>query len=318
MENKMKLHEDPGSFLSLIRGTLKYMSIPETFIEKDYWVVFLLKNLSLSDYSDKVVFKGGTSLTKAYKCLERFSEDVYLAIREPEIGDSKRKSLMKSIEKTLTAGLKTIEDHPGTEKKGRNRKTFYEYPLLETDNIYIPIKRVIQLEINTFTHPSPVEYMEIESFIYRFMKDNSFDENIEKYELQPFSVLTLSIERTFCEKILSLARLSYEGPDKLKGKIRHFYDIAQIMKTIDSPESIGDTLRLAINDDRNNSTFSGEWLNRPISEAPIFRNFDKIWKSLEYTYEQELSSLLWNSEKPNSSELKKSFVTLQNLLLNIE
>ncbi|HNX60982.1 MAG TPA: nucleotidyl transferase AbiEii/AbiGii toxin family protein, partial [Spirochaetota bacterium] len=75
------------------------MKIPEFFIEKDYWVTFLLRNLSLSPYVNQVVFKGGTSLSKAFGCIERFSEDIDLALAEPSLGDAKRKTLMKDIEK---------------------------------------------------------------------------------------------------------------------------------------------------------------------------------------------------------------------------
>ncbi len=128
MENPMILHKEKEVFTTLIRSTFKYFDIPEMFIEKDYWVVQVLKNLSLSEYSGDVVFKGGTSLSKAYGCIKRFSEDVDLAIREPEIGDARRKSLMKNIEKALTAGLINIDEHPNMDKKGRNRKTFYGYP----------------------------------------------------------------------------------------------------------------------------------------------------------------------------------------------
>ncbi len=183
--------------------------------------------------------------------------------------------------------------------------------------MYSPIKKLIQLEINTFTHPSPVEYKEIESFIYRFLKDNNFDEDIEKYQLHPFKVLTLSIERTFCEKLLSLARLSYEGPERLKTKVRHFYDIAQIMKVLPQPVKIKETLKLALEDDRNNSTFSGIWLDKPLFEAPVFKDFDPIWKMIESTYKQEISSLVWSGILIEPEKIKQSFAELKQLLINI-
>ena len=207
MEHQMNLHTYKEDFPALINRTSQYLNIPEFFIEKDYWVTFVLRNLSMSQYAQQVVFKGGTSLSKAYNCIERFSEDIDLALAEPDLGDAKRKTLMKQIESSVTQGLTLLEEDPQMEKRGRNRKTFYEYPHIHPNKSFSPVKDVIQLEINTFTHPSPVEQRQIESFIYRFMVDAGYNEEIHRYTLQPFNVQTLSIERTLCEKVLSLVRL---------------------------------------------------------------------------------------------------------------
>ena len=62
----MKLHEKESEFKDLVALTADHFGIREVFIEKDYWVTYALKNLSLSIHRDKVVFKGGTSLSKTY------------------------------------------------------------------------------------------------------------------------------------------------------------------------------------------------------------------------------------------------------------
>ncbi|MBP9023942.1 MAG: nucleotidyl transferase AbiEii/AbiGii toxin family protein [Spirochaetes bacterium] len=62
----MNLHNDEENYQALITKTSEYMKIPEFFIEKDYWVTYLLCNLSQSRYVNDIVFKGGTSLSKAY------------------------------------------------------------------------------------------------------------------------------------------------------------------------------------------------------------------------------------------------------------
>ena len=64
----------------------------------------VLKNLALSGFHDKVVFKGGTSLSKAYNCIDRFSEDVDLAILKGEgMNDYRLNKLIKAVEKSITA-----------------------------------------------------------------------------------------------------------------------------------------------------------------------------------------------------------------------
>jgi hypothetical protein len=76
----MTLHEDKTLFSDVIAACAEAMGIPEVYIEKDYWLCYLLKKLSNSSYKEQVVFKGGTSLSKVYKIIERFSEDIDLGL----------------------------------------------------------------------------------------------------------------------------------------------------------------------------------------------------------------------------------------------
>ncbi len=66
----MKLHLNKEDFTDLIRLTAQDMNILEVYIEKDYWVCYILKNLSKSEYLENIVFKGGTSLSKAYGLID--------------------------------------------------------------------------------------------------------------------------------------------------------------------------------------------------------------------------------------------------------
>ena len=65
----MILHNDKEIFNELIETTAGVLRIPAVFIEKDYWVTYILNRLSKSIYKETAIFKGGTSLSKAYKCL---------------------------------------------------------------------------------------------------------------------------------------------------------------------------------------------------------------------------------------------------------
>lgn len=194
---------------------------------------------------------------------------------------------MKNIEKEITAGLVVLDNHPGTVKFGRNRKTFYEYPRIDINELEESIiEDRILLEINTFTHPSPVEINNISTFIHDFLINNGFENYVREYGLEHFEVLTLSIERTFCEKLLSLIRLSYEGTHKLKTKIRHFYDIAKIMKMIELSDKTAKTFQMAFDDDKSNSTFSGLWI-----EIIGFRNI------LAHGYDVIDDEIVWDTIK---------------------
>lgn len=61
----MRLHKNTDDFRDLIRITSEYVGLDPTIVEKDYWITHALYQLSNSDYMEYVVFKGGTSLTKA-------------------------------------------------------------------------------------------------------------------------------------------------------------------------------------------------------------------------------------------------------------
>ena len=95
----MKLHRDKEVFTQAILSTAEYFNIQEVFVEKDYWVTYVLKNLSQSKYKGTVVFKGGTSLSKAYRLINRFSEDIDLAIIQSKGASGNAiKNLIKSVE----------------------------------------------------------------------------------------------------------------------------------------------------------------------------------------------------------------------------
>jgi len=79
-------HED---FRFFIQEVSKQVGLETFIVEKDYWVSFILKNLTKSEFAEEIVFKGGTCLSKAYNLIERFSEDVDLLMLETENTQSK-------------------------------------------------------------------------------------------------------------------------------------------------------------------------------------------------------------------------------------
>jgi predicted nucleotidyltransferase component of viral defense system len=76
----MNLHTNKKLFSDTIRAASEHFKIYEEFVEKDYWITLLLHKLSNSMYIKDTVFKGGTSLSKCYRLINRFSEDVDIAI----------------------------------------------------------------------------------------------------------------------------------------------------------------------------------------------------------------------------------------------
>ena len=126
----MRLHKSPDTFLELVQATASHLRIPAAHVEKDYWVTQVLKRLHESDYSGAVVFKGGTSLSKAFGLIERFSEDIDLALkRDAGLSGSRRRTLIRSIEHEIARDLQYRPGHPQESKHGRFRKTAHALPL---------------------------------------------------------------------------------------------------------------------------------------------------------------------------------------------
>lgn len=99
----MYLHkEDRELFRDIIITVSERSGIEESIVEKDYYVTLILKELSMRNSS--IVFKGGTSLSKAYKVIDRFSEDIDITFGE-HIGEARRKKLKYKLLKLVSETL---------------------------------------------------------------------------------------------------------------------------------------------------------------------------------------------------------------------
>ncbi len=302
----MNFHLDK-EFEDAVNATSEYFKLRAVLIEKDYWVTYVLKNLSQSEYFDKVIFKGGTSLSKAYNCIERFSEDIDLALLNKEkLSNDKCYKLMKRIEPEITKELKSIEGKP-SDKMQKKRVTYYSYPRIIKGEIGV-VKDKIQIEINTFNNPVPFEEKQIQSFVGQFLTIKGITVQVSKHMLEPFKLLVLTRERTFFEKLLSLIRLSYAGTDSLREKIRHFYDMYKLYQQKDLSDTLfSETnfklIKLALQDDESNNIFSGDWIQNKLSASPLFVDINRLWKELEPSYRKELGELIWHNNLPSSEEI---------------
>jgi len=318
----MNLHENKEALQDAIRAASDYLGIREIFVEKDYWVTLMLKRLSLSENKDKVVFKGGTSLSKIYGLIDRFSEDVDLAIIK-EAGQSKNRigKLIKSVQKELTEGFREVVTE-NTSKKKNFRRNEYDYDrVLESESdVSAGINRNIVLEINSLADPVPNEKQQVKSMISRFLEETGQQESISRYKLEPFELNVLVPQSTLIEKILSIIRLSYfdDGIEKIRSKVRHFYDIYFLANSeyckeyIKSPEFKVDFKRMYA-EDKTKFNDPEEWLNSNYIESPAFESFDDIWGKVKTAYNTDLK-LLVHGGFPEEKDVADKFKEIINLL----
>ena len=192
----MNLHEDKEVFLDLVQATAQRAQLPEVYIEKDYWVTTVLKNISESELADSLVFKGGTSLSKAHKIVERFSEDIDLAIIDLSISGNQKRRLLKEIEEVATKGLSVVKDDDRTSKASQFRKTVWQYPRQIVGQDFGQASKNLLIEVNAFVEPEPHCQMALESIISEELSRSGKTEFIEHYSLEPFGLNVLALERT--------------------------------------------------------------------------------------------------------------------------
>ena len=119
----MNLHIQSNEFNDLISIVANKMNLPEAAIERDYYIVLLLYNLSISEYAPQCVFKGGTSLSKCYPgSIERFSEDIDLTFLGMDKPDKYCEKTIKNIEKIMTKNFNTKKIN---EERNARHKSMY-------------------------------------------------------------------------------------------------------------------------------------------------------------------------------------------------
>lgn len=243
----------------VIQNTSDKLSMSKAIVEKDLWVCMILKYLFKDfKYKEAIVFKGGTSLSKVYKLIERFSEDIDLALDWKLLGyKSKEPYEDRSNTKQLKFNDKLNEDTkiflrdeflPVLENdfkdvlRGKDYKFYidefdgqticFDYPKNHKDS---SILQVIRLEIGSLAEPIPASRRKIKTYIEEVYPE-VFDENIQ--------VLAVDSLRTFYEKITILHREANRVNGNYPTRYsRHFYDVYKMLLT-DIKEKSFDNLDL--------------------------------------------------------------------------
>lgn len=316
----MKLHQNIPLFRDAVRITAQQMNIPPEFVEKDYWVTYALFTIFNNDIGKDTVFKGGTALSKCYNMIERFSEDIDLVVlrREGET-DSKLKSKLKAVSTVVEAVLPEVPIEGVTHKMGMNRKTAHSYSK-EFKGDYGQVRDVIILESTWLGYYEPYTTKSIISFVGQMMLDNKQSDIAKENGLLPFDLLALEPIRTICEKIMSLVRFSYgENPiDDLKKKIRHTYDLHQLLKQDEflkffQSTDFDEMLLKVANDDVASFRNNNKWLNYHPSEALIFKDLENVWNELETIYNGDFKNLVYG-ELPKEEAILETLKMIQERL----
>lgn len=248
MNGFLKLTKDQRK--AAIEQAAQRIGMPAKAVEKDWWVTVTLKALFISKYKDFMVFKGGTSLSKCWGLIERFSEDIDIGLapeafemkheKEPTAGFIKKlkqggyeftkTNLKAELEKQFSVlgipnDLLIIEEEPRVE--GNSYPDPYAlyvvYPSLFDKNLYLA--DLVKIEVSVRTLKEPKAILKIQSLLYEVFPN-------EVYKEIPFEVGVVEAQRTFLEKMFLLHE-EFQKPDPLKIKSermsRHLYDLEVMM-----------------------------------------------------------------------------------------
>ena len=320
----MKLHEDIKVFEDAIKITAQKLKIAEIHIEKDYWVTLALHTIFNNPIRSETVFKGGTALSKCFGFIERFSEDIDLVVLNHESDSgNKLKNKLKKITEAVATKIEEVEVEGITNKLGMIRKMAYNYPKLFQGN-FGQVRNVIVVEATWLGRSEPYHKQHISSYIFEMLQMNNQLDIAKSYNMLPFEVQVLDVKKTICEKIMSLVRFSY-GEDviyDLRNKIRHTYDIHQLLKqdTIKAffNSSEFDSMLLTVgNDDILSFKTGNKWLENHPKDALLFTDTVTIWNELKGTYNNEFGDLVYG-QLPNEEDVLKTLLIVKDRLQNIK
>lgn len=316
----MNLHNNKEIFRDAVIFASQKFKLPQSYIEKDYWVTFALHRIFNHAISEQIVFKGGTSLSKCFGIVDRFSEDIDLVLlrKENESGNQSREKL-KLVTRLVSEILPEIHLDGITNKKGMIRKTAHSFVRLFEGDLG-QIRNEIILEATWLGYYEPYTARKVSSMVYQALTKTEDTTIVNSYGLEPFDVQVLEPVRTLCEKIMSLVRFSWSDDPvfNLRNKIRHTYDLNRMLIQPDihefflSDEFEKMLMRVAADDVksfRNNNI----WLENHPRRARIFSELESIWPKLRTSYTGNFRNLVYG-EFPDETEIKKTLEQIKERL----
>lgn len=251
---------------AMIQGVVTAKNIDEAAAEKDWWVTAILYALFHTKVAEYLLFKGGTSLSKGWNIIDRFSEDIDLALGRAFFLNERNLSCARCTSNTQIHNFRekaqdylfgefkhdlkeqlallgldvTVLDE--NEEAGEPRKVahdkdpsviFVHYPsLYNSDAPYA--KPTVKIEISVLSMDEPYEHKRISSLVEQVYKDEDVDSDIVQ------TIKTVSPARTFLEKAFLLCEEYQKRDPRTYRMSRHFYDLEKLSHT--------NYLEIALND----------------------------------------------------------------------
>lgn len=255
----MKLHEDRNAFKVLLSNIHERTGYREDVLEKDYYVMLILEELSKKQQEGlPAYFKGGTALYKALKTTNRFSEDIDISV------DTRECSRTQSDKRLEQSAKKYVSLRRNVDESISHRSeviAVYEYEPVSVFDADDALQRFgkVKVESTSFTISEPVSDLEVSYMIYDLATDQERVILTNVCGIKPFIVKTITIERIFVDKLFATEAyvLKSDIPHRAFEAAKHIYDLAfmvnqeSIIKLLSTDELLKRLLSIRIAEERN-------------------------------------------------------------------
>ena len=219
------LHENKEEFRNAVLFTAEQSRLAPVAVEKDYYATLILKGLE--ERLPFIVFKGGTSLSKCHKVIDRFSEDIDVTI-EKKLSQGQMGKVKDAIEAVAEEMGITI---PNIEET-RSRRSYNKY-LLAYETVIEKLNEELQpsviLETSFAEISFPTVILPVHSYVGDMMETEA-PEMVESYGLLPFEMKVQGIDRTMIDKVFAICDYYMKGD--VRRHSRHIYDIYKLLPLI--------------------------------------------------------------------------------------
>ena len=298
-----QLRENPGDVEGYAEAVARAEQIPRAHVEKDFWITEALRGIATASRETgcTVIFKGGTSLSKAFGLIKRFSEDVDLLVALPEVSTKAKNDILKKFEdhaRTAT-GLDGAVD-PKTTTKGVKRTLHLDYP-----SAFQPtgLKRAVLVEIGTRGGALPYVRRPMQSLIAEYAERAELDGDFE--EIEPVSHLVLDPVRTLIEKLVIVHHAATEGnPERQRVTVRHYYDIDMLLRSQDVLSALAtQQVDLLAREVEQHSKAAGlPSIGRPADGFATSPAWTPGQDDTEQAYDDVITRLVWPNTQPSTFE----------------
>lgn len=224
----MKLHLDKDAFITLLENIHEKTGYRTDVLEKDYYVVLILNELSSFQNEGLLAyFKGGTALYKALKTTNRFSEDIDLSV---DTRNCSRSQSDKRLEKATKKYISLPRDSNAGHTNRSEIVSVYNYEPVTNYDEKDSLQRFgkLKIEATSFTISEPVDKLSVSALIYELATDEQKKILEETYDVKPFEVQTITLERIFIDKLFAAeayVRKSAEANRAFEAA-KHIYDLS--------------------------------------------------------------------------------------------
>jgi predicted nucleotidyltransferase component of viral defense system len=287
------LRDSPAEFEALRDSTSERLGVDRGAVEKDYWATEVLRSACTTGAAAAgVVFKGGTSLSKAFGLIERFSEDVDLLVVTTATGNALKRTL-RGVADRVSADLGIEYDREGEGRGYLNARFAYR-----TASPASFLTSGVLLEMGSRGGPKPNEVRSVGSLMSdaAAMIDPTAEGDFA--DLTRFDVTVLAPERTLAEKLAFLHHRATVGDvEALRRGARHLYDVALVLRSERVRDALADGEMASLMVDVDARSEAAGWPYTPRPEAgfaasPAFAPTSAVHDAFEAGF-ADLRELVW-------------------------